>query len=597
MLRPYQQRAFDAAIEWMRSSLEPAVIDAATGSGKSHIIAAIAKELHSVTGKNILCLAPSKELVVQNREKYLATGNPASIFSASAGAKCTRHPVVFGTPGTVKNKVHRFGKQFCAIVVDECHGITPTIKKIIDHVREQNPNVRVLGLSATPHRLGTGYIFAVDEHNKPVRQTHEPYFTKRLCRITAKELIEEGFLTPPVIGAINADNYETLEMEVNSRGKFDKLDIDRAYHGHGRKTAAIIADVVAQSRDRQGVMIFAATVQHAHECMASLPPGLSAIITGKTKSSERDSIIKRFKARQIKYIVNVAVLTTGFDAPHVDVIALLRKTESAGLLQQIVGRGLRIDPDKEDCLILDYAENIEYHCPDGDIFNPDIKLFSQSEDGGSVIAECPECGIENEFSARKNPDQFAIDKHGYFIDLAGERIKTEFGDMPGHFGRRCQALHPAPGGHMIQCNYRWTSKKCPHCDADNDIAARYCAECRGEIIDPNEKLKIEFKAHKRDPHRIQCDKIVSLNYAPTVARSGRECIKADFITDYRSFSVWYAKGVQGRAAHKLAVFENAVANGTPQTVTYKKEDNGFYTTLAFNQEADDENPAMVASLR
>ncbi|MFN9958451.1 MAG: DEAD/DEAH box helicase, partial [bacterium] len=99
--------------------------------------------------------------------------------------------------------------------------------------------------------------------------------------------------------------------------------MDRAYHGQGRKTARIIADIVAQSQDRKGVLIFAATVRHANECLESLPPELSAIVTGETPKKEREEILRRFKAQEIKYIVNVSVLTTGFDATHVDVIAML----------------------------------------------------------------------------------------------------------------------------------------------------------------------------------------------------------------------------------------------------------------------------------
>ena len=655
MLRPYQQRAHDAAMDWLRKSIDPCLIEAATGAGKSHIIAAIARTLNTMTGKRVLCLAPSAELVVQNTEKYRATGNKASVFSASAGSKCLRHPVVFGTPTTIKNKIRRFGDEFCAVVVDECfpgeteistpkgdvrideisigdvvhcatgcgtvsslfskisetitvrtkngksirctpdhpvftekgfikaeelengarvfcredvqtlfetfssknddnkkressceyfgitleqarmllsillkevekpdaeerkqgedeilfaknrtcsgdkgrermppessatfnlvrswcrmgdgvcyknkcrsfkrgiskllqggywkprnensnrigwvqsllnrsgisgqekrqqtfragmdcvshiergrvetvynlrvkghpsyfangvlvhncHGMTPTVQFIIDQLREMNHRVRVLGLSATPYRLGQGWIFRMDENGKPMEQARDPYFMARVYKVGAHELIQQGFLTPPVIGAINADSYDTLGMTLNSRGQFDKAEIDRAYHGHGRKTSRIIADVINQSRDRAGVMIFAATVQHAHECMASLPPGLSSIVTGKTPKAERADIIRRFKARQLKYLVNVSVLTTGFDAPHVDVIAILRATESVGLLQQIIGRGLRIDDDKDDCLILDYAENLDRHCPDGDVFSPEIKMsFASGE--------------------------------------------------------------------------------------------------------------------------------------------------------------------------------------------------------------------------
>ena len=144
-LRPYQRRAADAIIAHIRTSTEPCLIEAATGAGKSLIIAEIAGIIHRMSGgKHILCLAPSAELVEQNRAKYFATGEPASLFSASAGGKSLRHPVVFGTPGTVKNAISRFGAKFAAVIVDECHGITPTIRAIIDAIRQHNPNLRVI---------------------------------------------------------------------------------------------------------------------------------------------------------------------------------------------------------------------------------------------------------------------------------------------------------------------------------------------------------------------------------------------------------------------------------------------------------------------
>ena len=592
MLRPYQQRAHDAAMDWLRKSIDPCLIEAATGAGKSHVIAAIARTLNTMTGKRVLCLAPSAELVVQNTEKYRATGNKASVFSASAGSKCLRHAVVMGTPGTIKNKIRRFGDEFCAVVIDECHGMTPTVKFIIDQLREVNPRVRVLGLSATPYRLGQGWIFRMDENGKPMEQARDPYFMARVYKVGAHELIQQGFLTPPVIGAINADSYETLGMTLNSRGQFDKADIDRAYHGHGRKTSRIIADVINQSRDRAGVMIFAATVQHAHECMASLPPGLSAIVTGKTPKAERADIIRRFKARQLKYLVNVSVLTTGFDAPHVDVIAILRATESVGLLQQIIGRGLRIDDDKDDCLILDYAENLDRHCPDGDVFNPEIKMSFASGESVLIPAVCPACGTENRFSARKNEEGFEINQHGYFVDLDGNEIPTDHGPMPAHYGRRCMgAQRSGPNGEHERCDYRWTAKKCPHCDADNDIAARYCRECKGEIVDPNDKLKAEFKALKRDPTRIQTDRVIAWDVKPTVGRSGKECIRVDYTTEYRSFAVWYHPWAQGGpmyAAHHQFIHHTNGGETMPETVTYRKNpDNGFYTIHDYGRPADE----------
>jgi len=566
-------------------------------SGKSWIIAALADELNKISkGKHVLCLAPNSDLVKQNREKYLSTGNPASVFSASAGATCLKHPIVFGTPGTVKNKISRFGGHFCAVVVDECHGVTPTIRAIIDSMREKNPKLRVIGTTASPYRLGTGYIYAMDENGKPMgeNETRDPYFTARVFSIKARELIEQGFLTPPVVGSINSENYETAFMQLNKRGQFNSKDIDKAFHGHGRKTSHIIADVVAQSQNRKGVMIFAATVQHAEECLASLPPGMSRMIGGKinTSSKARTVLVNDFKAKKFKYLVSVATMTTGVDFTHVDVIAILRATESVGLLQQIIGRALRLDEGKKDALILDYAENIDRHCPDGDIFAPNITVSYKSSESVSMTAMCPQCDTENEFSARQNDEGFKIDKYGYFVDLEGQRVETEHGDMPAHYGRRCAALHRNNAdGKYYQCSYRWTFKNCPHCDYENDIAARYCKSCKGEIIDPNEKLQIEFKALKRDPSRIQTDKVISWEKRTTISAAGNECLRVDYVTEYRKFSIWYQPNkTHGQRYAEYQQFNEATNGGKdmPETITYKKSTaTSFYTPYGYNRPYDE----------
>ena len=118
--RDYQQEAHDAAIAWIKKCVDPCLIEAPTGSGKSIIVAMLANTIHKRSGKKILCLAPSKELVQQNHAKYLLTGEPASLFSASAGRKETKNFVVFGSPQTVVNSLERFGKQYAAVIVDEC---------------------------------------------------------------------------------------------------------------------------------------------------------------------------------------------------------------------------------------------------------------------------------------------------------------------------------------------------------------------------------------------------------------------------------------------------------------------------------------------
>ena len=596
-LRPYQQAAVDAAVDWMRKSLAPACIEAATGAGKSHIIAEIARIIHHQTGKRVLCLAPSAELVVQNHGKYLASGHRASMFSASAGAKDLRYSVVFGSPLTVKNRISAFKRAgadgYALVVIDEAHGITPTVQGIVAEMRQGNPNLRVLGLTATPYRLGSGWIFREDAEGRINGEdtARDPYFAKCVHKVGARELIDQRFLTKPVIGEINATGYDTAGLTTNSRGQFDAAQVDRAYHGHGRKTAAIVADVVSQAADRQGVMFFAATVQHAREVLASLPPQLSAIVTGETPKGERDSLIRRFKSRDLKYIVNVSVLTTGFDAPHVDLIAILRKTESVGLLQQIIGRGLRTSPGKTDCLVLDYTSNLDDHCPDGDLFAPVVKAGKGPGEGGSIPACCPTCGYDNAFTASPQYLTFQYDKAGYALDLDGQQVMSEWGPIPVHLGRRCMGLvQSGRRGEYERCDYRWTSKECQHCLEPNDIAARYCNSCRGEIVDPNDKLKSDFKAFKKDPTQWQTDQVISMTCQSGISAKGNATMKVGWVTPYRQFTTWFmlnAKHQRGIA--QFEAWSNATDLGAihPKTVTYRKDPaTNFFEIRAYNREPD-----------
>lgn len=602
-LRPYQQNAADAAIKELRKSLEPCLIEAATGAGKSLLVAYIAKYLYDLTGKHVLCLAPTSELVEQNHEKFLLTGDPASIYCSAMGRKDLRHPVVFGSPGTVKTVAKQIGSRIGLIIVDEAQGMTPTVRQIIEDIRSSNDKVRVLGLTGTPYELGKGYIYRIDENGKQWGEdkARDPYFMRKVYSITAPELIELGFLTRPIMGALGAVAYDTSGIDFTASKKEVDEQIDKAFVGDGRKTAKIVEDIVYQSRNKRGVMIFAATIQHAEEVMRSLPPELSRIVTGKTKKAERKKIIKDFKQQKFKYLVNVAVLTTGFDAPHVDVIAILRATESIGLLQQIIGRGLRLFNGKEFVLILDYAENIERHCPDGDIFAPEVKAAMGGTSGMPITVECPDCHVENDFSCRKNNEGHAIDKQGYFIDLAGDRVMVETAEvdpatgktiklpMPAHHGRRCQAFHPARDGHSYQCGYRWSSKECPHCQADNDLAARYCVSCKGEIIDPNSKLRFEFKQLKKDPTILQTDEVLNADATRCLSTKGNPQIKVTYTTPFRSFTVYYQTDPKSdAAARETRRYLEATGDMQypPDTITYRKEASGFFRVHSYNLPAD-----------
>lgn len=612
-LRPYQQDAVDAAVAWMRRSVMPGLLELATGAGKSLIVAAIAGWVFETSGKRVLCLQPSKELTEQNHAKYMATGNMASIFSASAGGKCMRHPVVYGTPGTVKNSLSRFGDQFGAVIIDEAHGITETIRMIVGAMQQKNPRLRVIGMTATPYRMNSGYIYQYDTDGKfvPEDQARSPWFNTLLYRITTSELIAMGFLTPAHADPDHSQGYEAGGLKLNARGQFDAAEVERVFEGRGRLTSQIVADVVAHARDRRGVMIFAATVQHAKEIMESLPPDRSRMLGGDVNmaKADREKLIADFKAMRFKYLVSVRTLTTGFDAPHVDLIAVLSATESPGLFQQIIGRGLRLSDGKEDCLVLDYAENIERHGLQDDLFSPKIKAKGSPGSGEPIKAKCEACGFVNEFSARQNPDGFNLDEAGYFVDLAGVRIMTDHGPMPGHYGRRCtgQVRSIENPGIYERCGHRWTSKECPDekCAADNDIAARYCCACKCEIVDPNERLRREFARVKKDPHSVSTDAILNWSYTVGVSQSGNEKLTLSVTTAYRSFVVYYTPGANSRRAKDAwSVLSKALYRGhvapdvetlvkyldkaSPlETITYyRPKGSDFYTALAFNMPED-----------
>jgi DNA repair protein RadD len=590
-MRGYQQRIHDSIWAHIKTSVSPCLIEAEGASGKSHIIAAIAKTIHTATSKKVLCLAPSAELVTQNREKFTASGHKASMFSASAGAKDLRHNVVFGSPLTVKNRISRFQSGYAAVVIDECHMITPTIKGIIEAMREGNPMLRVIGFTATPYRLGSGYIYRQGHDGRINGEdtARDPYFDIMVDQILGPELIEAGYLTPPVVGDPAEHGYDTSALVVGNTGKaFNATDVDRAYVGHDRKTSAIVAEVVSKSVNSTGVMIFAATVQHANEVMASLPPEISAMVTATTSKGLRRSTIERTRSGDIKYLVSVGSLTTGVDIPRIDTIVLMRKTESVSLLRQIILRGARLFPGKQFFAILDYADNISTHFPDGDLFAPEVKAGKEGGEG-KLKAECPVCQYENRFSTNIKHVDYDKDAHGYCLDLDGNQVKTDYGPLPGHHGRRCMGQEKTgPLGTYERCGYRWTSKECPECLEHNDIAARYCCNCKAEIVDPNEKLKMDFKRTKRTPTEMQTDKVVSMTVRDGVSQRGNRTVRADFVTPWRSFSVWFTPDSHySRQQGEYAAFCKATELGDPNTITYRKDAaTSFYSVFGYNREAD-----------
>jgi DNA repair protein RadD len=318
------------------------------------------------------------------------------------------------------------------------------------------------------------------------------------------------------------------------------------------------------------------------------------MVDGKTSKNERKQILRDFKDMKLKYLVNVSVLTTGFDAPHVDVVAVLRATESAGLFQQIIGRGTRLYEGKTNFLVLDYAENISRHELHESLFKPTITAGFKSKGGGNMTAICPVCAFENQVTARPNPDGYEINEYGNFTDALGEEVLTDDGrPYPAHFGRSCQSFLLTDKSY-VQCSHKFTSKKCTECGHDNDISARRCKACRHELIDPNEKLKLDYEKFKSDPRKLSVDNVLAWTIQRWHSQSGNDMVKVEYTTEYRTFPVWYSPKIRAtwldfteqvfgiQTTDIYDVFSRISIGKMPKTITVVK-DGKFYKVTKHNE--------------
>ncbi|HBM85726.1 MAG TPA: ATP-dependent helicase [Opitutae bacterium] len=478
-LRSYQQEAVDSTLKYFRKRRNPAVIVLPTGAGKSLVIAELAK----IAKGRVLVLAHVKELVEQNHLKYESYGLQAGIYSAGLNQKDSEQKVIFGSIQSVAKAKDAFFRDFTLVVIDECHRISlepdSQYAKVITQLKLNNPRICILGLTATPYRLGLGWIYNYALRGE-VKTKDLRFFKHCIYELPLEYMIRNKYLTPPVKVDIPVTSYDFSELREGSNA-YTMAQLEEALHKQRRLTPLIIKNIIdiTESDQRQGVMLFSSTVKHAQEIMDHLPPGQARLVVGTTELSERDQIVNDFKQKAFKYLVNVSVLTTGFDAAHVDVIAILRPTESISLYQQIIGRGLRLDTDKKDCLVLDYTGMGH------SIFSPEIDDKKTASESVAVKVPCPECGFVNDFWG----------------------ILDDGGNLVEHFGRKCRGGQVnADTYEFTPCDYRFRFKICDQCGAQNDISARDCSSCGTVLIDPDTKLKqarLSKDAHVLRPDSIE----------------------------------------------------------------------------------------------
>jgi DNA repair protein RadD len=337
-LRKYQQDAILQAI-----LNQNGVLVLPTGTGKSLVIAGICKQIQDP----ILILQPSKEILEQNFEKIKAfTDEDIGIYSASKG-KREIHRITLATIGSIKD-LEKF-RQFKILLIDEAHLVDSKAGRYCEFIEEMGFK-KIIGLTATPYRLKSwreGFSWQF------LHRTRPKIFEKILYIYQIKQAFEEGFLC-----RISYFKYE-YDLTQLAETNLDYREDSVVKYNQSINIYETIINIVKNNAARKHFLIFATTIDEAgYICELLLREGLSGYyISSKNTKKEREEILSEFKGGKVRFVVNVGVLTTGFDFPALDCIILARPTKSLALYYQMVGRGVRPFPQKETCDVYDLCGN------------------------------------------------------------------------------------------------------------------------------------------------------------------------------------------------------------------------------------------------
>ena len=381
-LRPYQEAATQATLDYLMTKSGNPVISAAPGSGKSILIAELCRraiEIHPAT--NIIIAVSAKELVRQNHEKLKSIWPEGDIGIYSAGLnKKQIRKVTFVSIQSVFRKAFKFPST-AILICDECHHINKRQvgiwHKFIEDLRIANPDIRVVGYSGTPFRLTQGLI----------TEGEGTLFDEVVYDIDIISLIDAGWLSPLFshrtetkldVSKVGKRNGDYIESQLQAAVNIESI------------TQNCVTEIVTQGQDRKCWLAFCSGIDHAFAVRDSIRArGYSCeTVTGETPRVERDRIIEDYKNGLIRCVTNNAVMITGVDIPQIDLIAFLRPTQSPIIWTQGLGRGLRLADGKKDCKVLDFAGNGLYFGPLDKI---KVKAKESSGEGESPKRMCPDC--------------------------------------------------------------------------------------------------------------------------------------------------------------------------------------------------------------
>ena len=395
-LRPYQEAAITAIYGYFEKKSGHPLVVIPTAGGKSLVLAAFtAGVLKTWPDQRILIVTHVRELIAQNYAEMIGIWSdaPAGIYSAGLGKREADARILFAGIQSIHRRAREIGHTDL-VLIDEAHlipGESNTIyRRFLDELQAINPRLKVIGLTATPFRLDCGMLHEGDN----------ALFTDIAFEVSVRDLIDQGYLSPLISKRpktrLDVSNVGTRAGDFIARDLAAAVDQDDI-------TRAAVSEIIQHGHDRKSWLAFCSGVDHARHVAEEMNrQGITCgTIFGDTPKDERDAIIAAFKCGELRALASMGVLTTGFNAPAVDLIALLRPTKSAGLYVQMMGRGMRLAPNKDNCLVLDFAGNVERHGP-VDLVRP--KRPGEPSDGVAPTKVCPNCESIVALSAAACPD-------------------------------------------------------------------------------------------------------------------------------------------------------------------------------------------------
>lgn len=403
-LYDYQQSCVDALFAFLKETKNKEnnnpLIQVPTGGGKSLIQAHIIKKILShMPMASVLCLCHATEIIKQNYDEYVSytrNGN-AGIYCGKLKRK-DNTPILFSSIQSIA-KSELYKNRVDILMIDEAHlcnnKMAGQYRLFIKKLKENNPALRTIGMTATPWRMDGGCLIQGD--NK--------LFNAIVYRITIKDLIERKRLTTivtPGLDQVSKVDYSSL--------KINKIKNDFTTSSASEAVLLSIDSIVPEFNHilegRKHVLVFCPSIAVCEKVRDMLEEvgEKCALFTGKTSEKERNVLKQKLFTGEVRYLISVDALTTGFNVKNIDGLVSLRPTKSSSLWIQILGRGMRVFPNKKDCILLDYGENISRHGPVENIEAPPQKVKRSSLNGELLyVKNCPRCEMEMAMSCRSCP--------------------------------------------------------------------------------------------------------------------------------------------------------------------------------------------------